>query len=298
MDNFFGWARANSLLCHHGINRPNYQARLLQFWDDIGCPWKPKKQEFGPSLKIIGFFVNINLGTLTLSDDSVDDIVQKTDAFIHTEDRRPPLRHWLRLAGHLNWLLNVLPWGRPALCELYRKTAGKDCMNARIFLNREVITDLTWLIDVIPSAIGVHSIDATHWPNSDADFSLWTDASAKLGMSFVYPGNGFMYELKPSPGCPTVDIFFLEMVAILSAIEHIASTFEHPPKRILLWSDSLDSISIFNSLRASESMHNAVLLAVSAIVIKTGIDLRVCHIPGKENIKADLLSRLMLNEYH
>ncbi|KAG6824892.1 hypothetical protein H0H92_005514 [Tricholoma furcatifolium] len=171
-------------------------------------------------------------------------------------------------------------------------------MNTGIFLNCEVTTDLCWLIDVIPFAIGVHFVGSTHWHNNNASFVLWSDVSAKLGMSFVYPGNGFMYELKPRPDAPIVDIFFLKMVAILSAIEHIATTFNHPPRRVLLWSDSLDSVAVFNSLRASEPMHNAVLLAVCTIVIKTGIDLRVCHIPGKENIKADLLSHLMLDEYH
>ena len=65
MDDFFSWALAADLVFYKGISRPRSQARLLMFWDEIRCPWKEKKQEFGMELKIIGFYVDINRGTLT-----------------------------------------------------------------------------------------------------------------------------------------------------------------------------------------------------------------------------------------
>ncbi|KIK49895.1 hypothetical protein GYMLUDRAFT_253466 [Collybiopsis luxurians FD-317 M1] len=49
-----------------------------------------------------------------------------------------------------------------------------------------------------------------------------------------------------------------------------------PPHKILIYSDSLDSIQI---------------------ALTTGIDLRVHHILGKENIGADLLSQLLLDDF-
>ncbi|KAF8797905.1 hypothetical protein BYT27DRAFT_7042177, partial [Phlegmacium glaucopus] len=57
------------------------QARLLMLWDEIGCPWREKKQEFGAELKIIGFYVDINHGTLTLTDDAIADIITAVRAF-------------------------------------------------------------------------------------------------------------------------------------------------------------------------------------------------------------------------
>ena len=56
-----------------------------------------------------------------------------------------------------------------------------------------------------------------------ADIVLWMDASLHLALSFVYAGNGFVYELHPCPPQIKIDIFFLELVAILSAIHHVAS---------------------------------------------------------------------------
>ena len=156
---------------------------------------------------------------------------------------------------------------------------------------------LEWLIDTIPRAIGVHFVDATHWDDREADFVLWTDASLRLGLAFIYAGHGFAYALSSNTSNEKIDIFFLELVAILSAVHHIA-VFPHPPKKVLLWTDSLDSVAAFSSLRAAESLHNSVLLALAGILLESGIDLRIRHIPGKENTRADLLSRLMIDEFH
>ena len=59
----------------------------------------------------------------------------------------------------------------------------------------------------------------------------------------------------------------------------------------------MDSVAVFNSLAASESSHNSILLAVAEIVLRTGIDVRVRHIAGKLNVRADLLSCLLFVDY-
>ena len=241
--------------------------------------------------------MDINQGTTSLSLDAIENIILKFDSFLSVSSRQQPLREWQRLGGHLNWLLNVLPWGRPALSELYRKTRGKTLPLGKIFLNATVISDLRWLADTIPKAIGVRFLDEGLWPDSEADVTVWTDANLRDGLAFSFSNNGFVYQQQFHDSCMPVDIFFLELVAILSAIHHLAS-LPCPPRRLLLFTDSLDSVAIFNSLSASESSHNGVLLAVARVVLQSGIDLRVRHVAGKINIRADLLSRLLLDEYH
>lgn len=124
------------------------------------------------------------------------------------------------IVGHINWVFNVLPLGRPALSELYHKVAGKNLMHAGIALNSDVVRDLEWLITVIPKAIGVHFVSSTHWDDWEADMVLWTDASLRLGLAFVYSGCGFAYALSPNESKEKIDIFFLELIAILST-QHI-----------------------------------------------------------------------------
>ena len=137
MDDFFGWSLADDLVYFHGRLRPCQQVQLLSLWEGISCPFEDKKQDHGEVLKIIGFYVDINRGTITLSPDTITDIIAKVHLFLDTADRQPRLRDWQRLGGHLNWLLNVLPWGQPALSELYRKTSGK-LRNPKIFINATI----------------------------------------------------------------------------------------------------------------------------------------------------------------
>jgi hypothetical protein len=296
MDDYYGWDFADNLVWFRGRHRPRRQVQLLLLWEAIKCPFEDKKQDHGETLKIIGFWVDVNKGTITLPPSSVTQILTRIDTFLSTPNRKPSLRDWLRLAGHLNWLLNVLPWGRPALTELYRKVSGKVHQYRGIHINAEVTRDLLWLKDTIPRSLGVLFTDVGRWRDSEADMVVWTDASFQ-GLSFAYAGNGFMYQVQPSPSDIKVDIFFLELVAILSALNHITS-LSNPPRRLLVYTDSLDSVGAFNSLRVSESVHNGPLLGAAQLILTSGMDLRVRHIQGKLNVRADMLSRLLVEEYH
>ncbi|KAJ3816888.1 hypothetical protein F5880DRAFT_1462618, partial [Lentinula raphanica] len=104
-----------NLVMFHGRLRPRRQVLLLIFWDYIHCPYEDEKQDAGPCLKIIGFFINICAGTISITDDSIKELIVQIQTFLNHSSRKPPLRQWMRLCGHINWALNVLPWARPAL---------------------------------------------------------------------------------------------------------------------------------------------------------------------------------------
>jgi hypothetical protein len=67
MDNFFGWDYADNLGWYWGKLRPHRQVQFLLLWESISCPFKDHKQEHGETLKIIGFWVDINAGSIALS---------------------------------------------------------------------------------------------------------------------------------------------------------------------------------------------------------------------------------------
>jgi hypothetical protein len=295
MDDFYGWDFKRNLVLFHGQLCPKRQVQLLVFWDMILCPYEDRKQEAGVTLKIIGFWVDIKKGSISLSSESIQGLVTDISVFLASSERKAALRDWQHLAGSLNWSLNVLPWARPALTEMYRKMRGKTLQFRPIPINGEVMRDLTWFSEMLQTAIGIYFVDSQAWKDSEADFVGWTDASNQ-GLSYVYAGNGFCYKVNPTEGKVKVDTFFRELLAILSLIHHIALK-SSPPHHILIFTDSLDSVDVLNSLAARESSHNSILLAIAGIILKTGIDLRVRHIPGKLNIRADLLSRLLLEDY-
>ena len=134
----------------------------------------------------------------------MDNVILNIDAFLSISSRHHLLREWQRLGGHLNWLLNVLPWGQLALSELYQKTQGKNKPSAKIFPNANVQSDLWWLANTIPKAIGVRFLDESLWPDLEADITVWTDANLRDGLAFSYSNNGFMYQQKPQDDSTTV----------------------------------------------------------------------------------------------
>ena len=56
------------------------------------------------------------------------------------------------------------------------------------------------------------------WADAEADIVMWMDASLTQAIAFVY-------QIQPPPPNIKVDIFFLELIGILSAIHHIAANF-------------------------------------------------------------------------
>jgi hypothetical protein len=193
-------------------------------------------------------------------------------------------------------MLNVLPWGWPALTEMYRKISGKSWSHCTIPINADMIADLGWLKSVVHSAIGVHFVDSGLWSDHEANMVIWTDVSLCNALAFVYSNRGFLYPIKPSPAGTKINIFFLKLMVIVSAIHH-AGSLDRPPQHLLIWTDSLDSVAVLNSLHAVKTLHNSPLLAIASIILQTGMDLRVRFIEGKMNICADMLSRLLVDEY-
>jgi hypothetical protein len=94
MDNFFGWDFTDNLVKFHGQLCPHKQVQLLLLWGFISCPFEDQKQEHGEQLKIIGFWVDAQARSISLSPHSITDMVDKINAFLNTPDRSPALRDW------------------------------------------------------------------------------------------------------------------------------------------------------------------------------------------------------------
>src|SRR5438034_2172260 len=83
---------------------------------------------------------------------------------------------------------------------------------------------------------------------------------------------------------PKDGIFFSEALAACAAI-HLAKDLGGP-KRLLIYTDNMNTFDIFNSLAAAPP-YNRILMSAVDVIIGSGIDLRVVWIPGEENAVAD-----------
>jgi hypothetical protein len=163
-DNFsFERAEANKFHACLSCHLPSQQAHLLNLWDDIGLSYEGKKQESGPTLRIIGFEVDSNAMTVTIPDDTCSKFLSYVSDFININntDCRWTLHKFQALVGYANWIFNVYPLGQPGLCTLYTKIVGKSKANARIYINSAIVRELCWLTSYIEAAFPVHIFPAT-----------------------------------------------------------------------------------------------------------------------------------------
>lgn len=294
VDDTFSYDDCKTLILYepYGEYFPAKQVRLLLLWDDLGIPHDRPKQLYGRSLLITGFVVDPRVMTIQLEDESKDTLVMAIFDFLRApaSRRRRTLREWQSLLGWINWGLNVLPLAKPGLSSSYRKIAGKNFPHAPIYINAVVTRDLLWVAESFKRFSGVHMLRARNWPVSSANLTIFCDAALTGGLAFWVPSMnlGFVSSLPPAPPCADT-IFWYEALTVLSALSWAATRNERP-SRLLIHTDNLNTVQIFDSFIADEG-YNDILLSACRILMDTDIDLRVFHIPGDQNVIADALSR-------
>jgi len=130
-------------------------------------------------------------------------------------------------------------------------------------------------------------LDAIEWDHSDADIIIYSDASL-TGLGFTAPSKLIGFCASVPNDEPVSTIFYFEALAIASAILW-ASGITPPICHLLLYTDSLNCMEIFNSLHMLTGYNNILLLTVH-ILISMNISLWVFHIPGLDNMVANTLS--------
>jgi len=293
VDDAFSWEFADHVTFYPPYSKflPTKQAQLLSLFDDLGVPHDERKQVFGSPLQIIGFEVNPNAMTITMPSTARAELVSAIRAFANPRQRRS-LKDFQRLAGWVNWSLNVYPLLRPGLSGVYEKMRRGSSPFQKLSINNVINNELRWLASHIEVSDGVHIIESREWSRLEANDSFLCDACPS-GMGYWSPKTceGFVC---PVPSDTRNGIFFFEALTVLSALSHACETVRSRPYRLALFTDSLNTFDMFNTLHALPA-YNPILITATDLLIISGIQLRVFHIPREENTIADALSRLDAN---
>ncbi|KIK38173.1 hypothetical protein CY34DRAFT_91430 [Suillus luteus UH-Slu-Lm8-n1] len=107
-------------------------------------------------------------------------------------------------------------------------------------------------------------------------------------MGFWYPSLHLGFQSNLPVHLPVSDIFFFEALCVASAI-HDALSHSLPGHHLAVFTDSLDTVSIFSSLSV-ETGYNQLLMFVVDLILAMEVNFQVFHIAGDRNIVADHLS--------
>ncbi|KAF9001345.1 hypothetical protein BDQ17DRAFT_1244535, partial [Cyathus striatus] len=96
-----------------------------------------------------------------------------------------------------------------------------------------------------------------------------------------------------SPCVPQQDIFVFEVFVVVCAI-YLLSSRRSPTRTVIIYSDSENTVALFNSLWASNSQYNTLLKSAVNELLRRDYLLCVLWIPGCDNHVADALSQQRL----
>jgi hypothetical protein len=226
---------------------------------------------------------------VTMDDEDHGKLIQHVSDFVWTalSGTRHTLCEFQELEGWINWFLNVYPLLKPALSNVYDKISGKSQLHALIFVSKAVTDDLSWFISHVESSYGIRVFEATDWSADEVDVTAYGDASS-IGMGFYFAESksGFQSVL---PHDPTKDvIFFFKALTVLCIVQIMCSR-PSIPKRLVVFSDNMNTVDIFSSLH-TKPCYNTILKPTVSLLLQHHLDLRVIHIPGEDNIIVDSLS--------
>jgi hypothetical protein len=103
-----GFANEMTYYAPYKSHFPHDQTNLLLLWDELGIPHKNRKQVFGSPLTVIGINVDANRMTLSLPDEAKTKLIKELKWWSE-KGRKEKIKHWYRMAGWVNWALNIYP---------------------------------------------------------------------------------------------------------------------------------------------------------------------------------------------
>ena len=238
-----------------------------------GTPWWTKA-----SLRaIIRFVVDPNAMTITMLPQSHADLIDTVWAFA-TLGQWWSLHNFQRLAGWMNWALNTHLLLHPGISFLYAKVSGKSQPQQLIWISVMLCQELTWFANWVENSDGVHIPHSHEWEPADADLTIFSDA-CPTGMVFWIPTLDLTFQHAIS-GQPE-QIFHFEALTVVSALWWLINHFPvHSRFHLVIHTDNLNTVDMFNTLQAQPSYNPLLHLSTSSshlifnFKLCTSLDLR------------------------
>jgi hypothetical protein len=265
---------------------PSNQTKLLELWDEVGLPHEHKKQIYGPIIPFIGFDVDPNTMTVSISPERKQNLVDKVLDFAKA-GKRHSLKEYQSLAGYINRSLAVFLLLKPSLSAMYAKMMDKTKLLASIRVNNAVRNELLWFTKHALKSNSIFFLKAVAWdPSNDLSNTsiCYTDA-CPTGIAYWFPELSLGFQCHIPQDNKPHHIFYFEALAVTCAI--LDKSYNTP--WLVVYSDNQNTVDVWHSLKAHAPYNELLILAIDEL-IRSDIEARVLYVLGEANVIADALS--------
>lgn len=264
---------------------------FLRLCERIGVPIAHEKTE-GPSTTLQ--FAGITLDTISMEARLPADKLQKCNAQLLDmhKRRKTTLKELQSLIGLLNFTCSVVLPGRAFLRRLIDLTKGIRLPHHRIRITKACRRDLLVWLQFLRDFNGRTFFLDEPWQNS-TPLTLYTDAAGSKGYGALF-GRHWFYGEWPD-NWKSLNIAFLELFPIAISLHVWGCHMSN--QCVSLFTDNAALVDIINK---QTSKHPLIMILVRDVVLtalRHNILFRAFHIPGVDNTRADLISRLQILEF-
>ena len=263
---------------------------FLKMADSLNIPIKQSKT-LPPSTTAIvhGFEVD----TICMEARLPLDKLQKINAQLHglKNAKKTTLKTLQALIGLLNFACRVVIPGRTFLRRLIDLTKGIKKPHHRIRLNSEARADINAWLAFTTSYNGKTLFFERNWLSSDK-IKLYYDSAGSLGYAGIFGSAWF--NGKWPVHWRKLNICFLELFPLVTSIHIWGPTLAN--KCVLFMSDNKAVVDVINIQTAKDQGVMMLLRQLVTLAMKHNIIFQARHIPGRQNVIADHLSRLQITQ--
>ena len=242
------------------------------------------------TIEYLGFIIDSRAMTVTPTVEKVEKI-RKAVLQLHKKPHTT-IRRVAQVTGSLMATHAGNPWAPlfTRQLEIEKISAlqrNQFDFDAPMTISHRIQTDLKWWLNNLDS-LQANILD------KDPDLVIFTDASL-MGYGFYVPSSNTMAGSRWSPSEASFHINVLEIMAIENALKSYCSPFNNVHIRIM--SDNTTAIASINKQGSTRSWEcNDAGHRIWLWALNRNMWLSAAHIPGIENVEADLASREFKDE--
>ena len=257
----------------------------------LGIPIAPGKIE-GPctTLEFLGITLDTVLFEARLSTEKVNKLGDTLTSVLGK--KKCSKRELLSLVGSLSFACKVVVPGRAFLSRMISLSYSVHELHHKVYLNKQVTQDIHLWKSFIEIWNGKNFfLDKTETSSDNMHF--FTDAAGTIGYGGYFQGAWFckQWEEVQLSYCMTSK----ELYPIAVAVSLWGPLWSG--KRIMVHCDNEGAVKALNKSYSNKPTVADIIRHVTFVCMKYNFILNAIHIPGKQNIKADMLSRFQVKKF-